>query len=272
MPELPEVEIICRQLATVLPGERITGVEVRLAKAWQDPERLTAVLSESPVREVRRRGKYLLLATARATLVVHLRMTGALLYYPTAEFPDSAHVRVVLTLAGGGRLVFRDVRTFGGITLLSPASAAVWETRANLGPEPFSAAWSGEYLYNATRGRKTKLKSFLLDQSKVAGIGNIYADEALFQAGLRPRRAAERLTRPQAARLAAAVREVMAASIARGGTSFRDYRDSAGKRGEYVAELQVYGRGGKPCRRCGQILRKIRLGGRATVYCPHCQK
>ena len=255
MPELPEVEVICRQLNEVLPGQEITGMKVHLAKAFADPQGLLPELIGTRFTEVQRRGKYLLLYTERLVLVGHLRMTGALLYRTHAA--SISHVRVEIRLAPPAVLYFKDVRTFGGLT--RRVDLAEYPPLLKLGPEPLSPQTSELALYTASRGRKVALKTLLLDQRVIAGVGNIYADEALFLAGLRPK-------------MLAALKTVFTQSIEDGGTSFRDYRDSAGKRGLHVQRLAVYGRKGLPCKRCQRPLQSIRLGGRTTVYCPHCQK
>lgn len=270
MPELPEVEVVCRQLNEVLAGQEITGVKVHLAKAFADPQGLLPELIGARFTEVQRRGKYLLLYTEHLVLVGHLRMTGALLY--RTHDASISHVRVEIQLAPPAVLYFKDVRTFGGLTLLRRADLAKYPPLLKLGPEPLSPQTSDLVLYTASRGRKVALKTFLLDQRVIAGVGNIYADEALFLAGLRPQMRADRLTRPKARRLLAALKEVLTQSIEDGGTTFRDYRDSSGKRGLHVKRLAVYGRKGLPCKRCQHPLQSIRLGGRTTVYCPHCQK
>ena len=271
MPELPEVEVIRRQLCEVLVGRRIVDCRVSLSKAFTNHTDEPAAPCGECVVDVRRRGKYLLLDTDRAhTLIVHLRMTGALFY--DAVPTERTHVRVRLALDNGAALVFRDIRTFGSMHLWPTAEAASLPSLASLGPEPAGAEWTEDYLYTATRRRTAAIKTILLNQQLVAGIGNIYADESLFAARIRPTRAAGRLSRAACARLCTAVREVLAAAVVHGGTSFRDYRDSNGARGDNVRYLQVYGRGGEDWRRCGNVLRKVRVGGRATVYCPQCQR
>lgn len=271
MPELPEVEVIRRQLAEVLPGRQVIGREIDLPKAFVNRTACSDAPCGARLTAVRRRGKYLLIDTDRGhTLVVHLRMTGAL-FYDAVSTPRT-HVRVRLALDDGAMLVFRDIRTFGSITVIEAAAEAAYRGLSVLGPEPLGMEWTAAYLYAASRRRAVPIKTLLLNQQIVAGIGNIYADESLFVAGVRPTRAAGRLSKASCEKICTAVRGVLAASIAHGGTSFRDYRDSHGARGEHVQYLQVYGRAGRPCLRCGRELVKVRLGGRATVYCPRCQR
>ncbi len=271
MPELPEVEVIRRQLADVLPGRQVACCTVTLAKAFRNLTEAVSAPCGEVFTDVRRRGKYLLLDTDKAhTLLVHLRMTGALLYDTTPV--ERSHVRVRFGLDNGAELAFRDVRTFGSVTVLTAAAAAAYPPLTKLGPEPLGPDWTPAYLYAATRRRTAAIKTVLLNQEIVAGIGNIYADESLFAAGIRPTRPARKLSKVACRRLCESVRHVLEASLAHGGTSFRDYRDSTGARGDNVRYLQVYGRGGAPCRHCGATLAKVRLGGRTTVYCPHCQR
>lgn len=270
MPELPEVEVICRQLNEQLRGKRVQGVEVYLPKSFHLAGAKEADLIGAAFTKVARRGKYIIIETdSNVALIVHLRMTGALIY--THDASPYTHVRTCLHLDDGD-LLYKDVRTFGGITVLPAQAVATYPALQKLGREPLSEAFNGDYLYRLSRGRTIPVKSFLLQQDKVAGIGNIYADEALFVAGIRPTKAAGKLTKKAANALAAAIQKVMRDSIAHGGTSFRDYRDGNGRRGEHVHYLQVYGRGGEPCRRCGKVLKKVKVGGRASVYCTHCQK
>lgn len=271
MPELPEVETICRQLQDCLVGKRIEDYNVYLDKSFRALTDRSPLLRGATVTGIRRRGKYILIETdADLVLLIHLRMTGSLIYASAPE--PRTHLRVRFYLADGGVLDFKDIRTFGQVLVLEEDECDGNSSLAKLGVEPLSEAWSGDYLYALTRKRTLAIKALLLDQRGVAGIGNIYADEALFRAGIRPQTHAGKLTKPKARRLAEAIRTVLQESIGRGGTSFRDYRDSAGKKGRNAAYLQVYGRGGEPCLQCGTILKKIQIGGRTSVYCPHCQK
>ncbi len=271
MPELPEVEVIRRQLIEVLLGRRIVRRDVFLAKSFVNRTNAADAPCGETFVNVRRRGKYLFLDTDHClTLCVHLRMTGALLY--DVEPTERTHVRVKFGLDNGAELVFRDVRTFGSVTVLPTIELNDEPSLYRLGPEPLGTEWTPEYLYAATRRRTAPIKIILLNQQVVAGIGNIYADEALFAAGIRPDRSARRMSKDACIRLCAAVQVVLEDALSHGGTSFRDYRDSNGARGEHVRYLQVYGRGGELCRCCGAVLRKMRLGGRGTVYCPRCQR
>lgn len=273
MPELPEVETIREYLDHVLVGQHIAETRVLLPRqiAYPAVEVFVERLQGAAIRRVLRRGKYLLLELpADLTLVVHLRMTGSLVY-EQGDFVPDAHTRVVFSLSSGHALVFRDTRTFGRLYALYPQERSKAKGLVTLGPEPLTPSFTADAL--AERARRTTLpvKSFLLDQKCVAGLGNIYADEALFVAGLYPLRRASSLTPAEWQRLKEAVEEVLRAGIADGGTTFRDYRNGAGGQGHHQEHLWVYDREGKPCRRCGTPLEKMVVGGRGTHFCPHCQ-
>ncbi len=271
MPELPEVEVICRQLRSTIIGKKIKNIDVFLAKSFIAQRHEKEALNGARIISVRRRGKYILLyADNKMVLVVHLRMTGVLIY--TKEEKQIDHLRVRISFTDGSNLFFKDVRTFGGINVLTEDGLNGYEPLLRLGKEPLGNDFDADYLYRISRKRKTPVKSLLLNQEIIAGIGNIYADEALFEAGIRPRKRASRITKKEAMRLTDAVKKVLIESISRGGTSFRDYRDSNGKRGRNVKYLNVYGRAGVPCFHCGAILKKIQVGGRTTVYCSNCQE
>ncbi|MBK5230194.1 MAG: bifunctional DNA-formamidopyrimidine glycosylase/DNA-(apurinic or apyrimidinic site) lyase, partial [Thermoleophilia bacterium] len=229
MPELPEVETIRRQLAPVVEGRAIESVDV-LDPRWiapATPREFTAALSGRAIQTVGRRGKYFAIELDdRAVLVMHLRMTGNLLYLSEAAAVPVAHLRGVLRLGGGAALAFVDPRRFGTAAVFATFEAAEQHFAARLGPEPFDPAFTGELLHRRTRKRKTSVKAVLLDQREVAGIGNIYADEALFRAGISPRRGAARLTRAQCDRLRDTVREALTAGIDAKGASIDDFRDA----------------------------------------------
>ena len=275
MPEMPEIETIRRSLEPHIVGRRIENVEILLPRQikWPEPMAFAARILQTDVVCLDRIGKYLILQLSNdVSLVFHLRMTGQLVYVAAGAEAAGQHKRLIIYLDDGARLVFSDTRTFG--TMYAMHQDELWRIRgiAEMGPEPLSDAFTEEYLLQAVSGRKTRIKSFLLDQSKVGGLGNIYVDEALFLAGVHPMRLAGTLTAGEVQRLHDAVNKVIADGIADGGTTFRDYRDGNGDRGSHQEHLFVYGRDGQPCRNCGTMLEKIKVGGRGTRFCPLCQK
>ena len=274
MPEMPEVEIIRRYLDKQLTGQRIMGVDLLLPRQikWPEPEGYRAMAIGRTIAGMNRRGKYLLMALDNGSeLVFHLRMTGRLVYEPDGVNHDS-YARLLFHLDGGGLLVYGDTRTLGTLYALGPDERWRIHGLAEMGPEPLTEAFSPAYLMTAAQGRRTAVKSFLLNQKYIGGIGNIYADEALFLAGIHPQRPANMLTETECRKLAAAVNEVIAAGIADGGTTFRDYQNGAGGKGGHQEHLYAYGRTGQPCRKCGTPMERITVGGRGTHFCPQCQE
>jgi formamidopyrimidine-DNA glycosylase len=278
VPELPEVESVRRQLVPVLTGRRIEHV-------WWDASphaRFHAVadLAGRRIERVDRRGKFLLCplegGPGPRELVLHLGMTGSLRWDPTAARPGDPdaglrHVRARLHLDDGSVLRFRDPRRFGRLSVVAPGDyAEVVPTLAVLGPEPLSPAFGVAAFATALRATRAPVKARLLDQRLVAGIGNIYADEALWRARIHP--ASRRVGPERAARLHAAIVEVLAAAVEREGTTFRDYEMVNGQSGRYATQLAVYGKQGLPCRRCGTILRRSVVAQRGTTSCPRCQR
>ena len=268
MPELPEVETVRRRLAPHLAGRTIAAAEItdpRLTRP-EPPSRVAARLRGDRVRELGRRGKYLLIGLGSgSTLVVHLRMTGNLLWQPApAELPFA---RASLLLDDGSTVAYTDVRRFGTWQLSDDPVALLQRT---LGPEPL-ADWSAADLRRALAGRSTAVKAALLDQRTVAGVGNIYADEALFRARIHPRTPAARIGPARAARLHAAIRSVLEEGISAQGASIRDFRTPDGGYGSAQERFLVYGRGGLPCERCGGTLSRTVVAQRGTVYCHSCQ-
>ncbi len=279
MPELPEVETIRRQLAPVLEGLRISGAEVFDAK-WAvgiAPDELEGRLSGRAITEFGRRGKYFVaMLDDTSALVMHLRMTGNLLYTPEGEVLPERHARARLWLEtpGGstrGALSFTDPRRFGTAELLGGEGAVERYFAQRLGPEPFDEAFDAAYLKAQLRTRRTPVKAVLLDQAVVAGVGNIYADEALFRAGVAPQKRAARATRAEAARLVDAVREALTAGIDAKGASIDDFRDAYGVQGSFQDQFLVHRREGLPCPSCGRAIEKIRCAGRGTYLCRSCQ-
>jgi len=281
LPELPEVETIARDLHQHLVGWAIVGVTVREPRVIDSltPQQFSERLTGQCIHGVGRRAKYIVVELESGDrLLVHLRMTGRLLLRSPDE-PLSKHTHVVLDLesgtmpgaAGTTQLRFVDTRKFGRLSLVAPQHLSALDGR--LGPEPLLDDFTPQVLSELLRGRRTKLKPFLLDQRRLAGLGNIYADESLFLAGLHPERAAGSLTPEEVERLHAAIRRVLAAAIGNRGTSLSDaeYRDAAGEKGRHLEHLAVFRRTGRPCPRCGQAIERIRLGGRSTHFCPRCQ-
>ena len=274
MPELPEVEIIRRGLSRHILSETIEDVDIRLPRQIHFPSapEFRAQIRGCTIKEVQRRGKYLLLALTRSmTLVIHLRMTGRIVYAPDGEVRDR-YARVVFLLASGAVLVFGDIRTFGALYLLPRHDLYRITGLASLGPEPLSDAFTAEGLRQKAQGRRTFVKAFLLQQENIAGIGNIYADEALFVAGIHPARRVDTLTVEEWSRLHQAVRQVLWEGIADGGTTFRDYQNADGGQGHHQEHLHVYEREGTACDVCGTEIENIKLSGRGTRFCPICQK
>lgn len=271
MPELPEVETTRRGVAPHVERQKVTAVRIydhRLR--WPVPRDLPRRLIGRRVERVDRRSKYLLFRVGNDTLLVHMGMTGSLRVFTEAP-PREAHDHIDLEFANGVVLRYRDPRRFGAM-LWSPAAAGEHRLLARLGVEPFAPEFDGEYLFRATRGRRAAIKLALMDSHIVVGVGNIYANESLFRAGIRPDRPAHRVARVRLARLAMAVRDTLAEAIAKGGSTLRDYVDSRGEPGYFQLEYYVYGRQGDPCRICGTPIRMRRLGGRATYYCVKCQR
>ncbi|PAU75924.1 bifunctional DNA-formamidopyrimidine glycosylase/DNA-(apurinic or apyrimidinic site) lyase [Halomonas salipaludis] len=276
MPELPEVETTRRGIAPHVEGREIREVIVRERRLRTPvPEGLENALVGARIGALGRRAKYLLIPlsgaepAAERTLLWHLGMSGSLRVARLGDLPRK-HDHVDLVLDGGAILRYHDPRRFGFVDWL--AGNVLSDPRlARLGPEPLSPDFDGERLYAMSRGRRIAVKPFLMDNAVVVGVGNIYASEALFLAGIDPRRAAGRISLERYQRLAAAVREVLAAAITQGGTTLRDFVSGTGEPGYFAQRLNVYGRDGQPCRRCGAELRLITLGQRASVFCASCQ-
>jgi formamidopyrimidine-DNA glycosylase len=271
VPELPEVETTRRGIRTALRGRRITAIVLREARLrWPVDPGLVTALPGQRVLDVHRRAKYLLIELEHGTLIVHLGMSGSLRVLP-AGTPLLAHDHYDVRLDSGRCLRFNDPRRFGCLLWVT-GDPEEHPLLATLGPEPLEAGFDVEYLAGRARGRKVAIKQFLMDQHVVVGVGNIYASEALFRAGIPPRRATGRVTRAQFAKLVAAVREVLGEAIRQGGTTLRDYVGADGTPGYFRQQLDVYERAGEPCRRCGTKVRHVVQGQRSTYFCPHCQK
>jgi len=271
MPKLPEVETIVQDLAPDLTGRQIIGVQVWDSLLVRHPggEDFNRRLTGRIIQSLGRRGKYIVAQLdGGLTWLVHLRMTGRLLLQlPPAE----RHQRACFTLDGGMKLWYCDLRRFGDMWAVWPGEEEHLGGFTHLGPEPLSPDFNAQWLGDVLTKRKAAIKALLLDQRIVAGLGNIYVDEALFRAGIYPGLAGGRLTQHQCSCLVAAVKEVIGQAITGRGTTFRDYRSGRGTAGEYQYQLKVYGRAGQACLACGADLVRERIGGRTTIYCPHCQ-
>ncbi len=271
MPELPEVETIRRFLEPRVVGAGVVEVVVRNGRLrFPVPRDLGHRLRRNRIRGLRRRAKYLLIDFNGGACIVHLGMSGHLLFC-SADEPAARHDHLDLILDNAHLLRFRDPRRFGCV-LWAPGDPLCHSLLAALGPEPFSSPFSGDHLYQRSRGRRTSVKAFIMDGRTVAGVGNIYANEALFAAGIDPRRAAGRISRQRYRHLAAAVRTILRRAIAAGGTTIRDYTDAAGDPGYFQRSLAVYGKAGQPCPRCGAIIASLRIAQRATYLCRTCQR
>jgi formamidopyrimidine-DNA glycosylase len=273
MPELPEVETIRARLEPLLTGRRVTRVGI-------DDERLTrplapgdvgARLEGEQVAAVERRGKYLVVRfESGRSLLIHLRMTGSLLHTPNGALPDDPYRRAVFSLDNEADVAYRDVRRFGTWLVLEPGELEPY-LGMRLGEEPLSSTFTARRLAERLSGRRAPIKAALLDQRTVAGMGNIYADEALWRARVHPLRPAGALTTDEVRSLHRAVRSALRAGIARQGATLRDYRTPSGEPGGMQREFNVYGREGEPCPRCGTPIERTRAGGRGTWFCPACQ-
>jgi formamidopyrimidine-DNA glycosylase len=271
MPELPEVETTCRGVAPWVEGQRVCTVLVRQpALRWPVPATLAEQIEGKTIHKVSRRGKYLLLSVGEGHVLVHLGMSGSLRMVETGT-PARTHDHVDFMLANGKVLRYHDPRRFGCILWVvgDPTSHALL---ADLGPEPLSDGFSAAYLFSRSRKRQVPIKQLIMDSQVVVGVGNIYANEALFLAGILPLRKAGSISMKRYAALVQAIRQVLADAIEAGGTTLRDFVGGDGKPGYFRQSLHVYGRGGEACGKCGRYLTEIRLGQRSTVYCPVCQR
>lgn len=271
MPELPEVETVRRGIEPHVTGRRVAAVRIREPRLrWPVSRRLSAQLPGQRVHGVARRAKYLLLALDHGHLLIHLGMSGSLRVLP-ASAPAQKHDHIDIELDDGACVRFRDPRRFGSV---------LWTTRPPerhrllraLGPEPLSDAFDGGHLYRRSRGRRAAVKAFLMDSRTVAGVGNIYANEALYRAGIHPGRPAGRVGASRYRALAAAVRETLNEAIERGGSTLRDFLNEDGDPGYFVPRLRVYARFGEPCAGCGGAIRRRVIGQRASYYCATCQR
>jgi len=274
LPELPEVETTRRGIAPFCEGQTITGIAVRDGRLrWPVPDNLPELLEGGIITEVDRRAKYLLIRVSgtavSGTLIVHLGMSGSLRVITDTSEP-LRHDHIELTLLSGVKLRFNDPRRFG--CWLWSETPDSHRLLASLGPEPLAPEFNGPLLYRQSRGKQTPVKSFIMDNHIVVGVGNIYANEALFKAGIHPKRAAGRISLSRYHRLATEIRETLSMAILMGGTTLRDFVNSDGKPGYFAQSLLVYGHGGEACQECGMTLKEIRMNQRTTVYCGQCQR
>jgi formamidopyrimidine-DNA glycosylase len=272
VPELPEVESVRARLEPVLTGRRFERVEINDTRLGRppDPAEVAAELEGERVEAVERRGKYLIVRfESGRVLLIHLRMTGSLLH-ATAGLRDDPHRRAVVRLDNGSDVAYRDVRRFGTWLLLEPGELEPYLT-AKLGDEPLDALFTAARLGELLEKRRAPIKAALLDQRTLAGMGNIYVDEALWRARIHPLRPAMSLDKPELRRLHRGIRDSLAVGIARQGSTLRDYALPDGTRGWMQTAFKVYGRDGEPCRRCASPIAKTRVGGRGTWYCSTCQ-
>ena len=270
MPELPEVETTRRGIAPYMLQQMVRAVVVRQPQLrWRVPRTLVRELPGHVIEAVDRRGKYLLLGTDIGHVILHLGMSGSLRIVPHTQAPEK-YDHVDLVLSSGDCLRLRDPRRFGAV-LWTRKDPTAHKLLANIGPEPLEPEFNADYLYQCSRGRRRAIRDLLLDGRLVAGIGNIYANEALFVAGIDPRRAAGRIGRERYRRLTQAVRTILSSAITAGGTTLRDFRGATGDPGYFQLTMKVYGREGEDCPHCHQSIRAQALGGRRVFFCVRCQ-
>ena len=269
MPELPEVETSRRGIAPYLVGERINDVVIRDRRLrWPVSDEVDEHLPGQTVQAINRRAKYLLVETTGGTAIIHLGMSGSVSIVES-NTPAAVHDHFDITLGSGKSLRYRDPRRFGSLHWSAEPSQH-WLLR-NLGPEPLGCEFSGKYLWQRSRRRRVNVKQFIMNSDVVVGVGNIYASEALYLAGIHPRRAAGRIARQRYDDLAASIKRVLEDAIAAGGTTLRDFYGGDGEPGYFRQDLSVYGRDDEPCRGCGRPVSVIVLGQRSTYYCKTCQ-
>ena len=270
MPELPEVETTRRGIAPHVEKQRVIALEVRQPRLrWPIPAQLSQWVEGDEIQRVERRAKYLLLRFSRGQMILHLGMSGSLRILPQGTMPEK-HDHVDLLLASGQLLRLTDPRRFGAV--LWQENGTEHELLAHLGPEPLDEAFNAEYLQQICQGRRTAIKPLIMNSRIVVGVGNIYANEALYRARIDPRRAAGRISAVRLKLLVGAIKAVLAEAIEQGGTTLRDFVGGDGRPGYFKQALDVYGRGGEPCHNCSRPLTEIRQGQRSTVFCRHCQR
>lgn len=269
MPELPEVETTRRGIEPHIKHKQITAVVIRQKKLrWPIPPDLVDNLPGLIISQVKRRAKYLLLETSQGTLIIHLGMSGSLRVL-AASIPAGAHDHFDLVM-GNQCLRLRDPRRFGAV-LWTQSNISQHKLIRSLGPEPLSENFNKTYLFDKSRNRSVAIKNLIMNSHIVVGVGNIYASESLFLAGIHPKRKAGKISAKRYAKLVQAIKSVLALAIEQGGTTLKDFSNEEGKPGYFAQKLQVYGRKGEACNRCDAPIQQITLGQRSTYYCPHCQ-
>lgn len=270
MPELPEVETCRRGIEPHICNQTISEVIIRQAKLrWPIPKTLNKIMQNQQVLQVTRRGKYLILRCSKGSLIIHLGMSGVIRILPKISAPTK-HDHVDIIFATQQCLRFNDPRRFGSL-LWTNQDPLTHPLLIDLGPEPLSTTFNADYLYQLSRKRKTTIKQFLMNSHNVAGIGNIYANEALFAAQIHPNSQVSRISLQRYQLLVTAIKSILKYAIKRGGTTIRDFMTHDGKPGYFKQELKVYGRKGEPCLLCNSILKELIMNQRSTVYCPSCQ-
>lgn len=270
MPELPEVETSRRGIDPYLCGNTVTETRIRQPMLrWPVSEQIISGLAGQTITHTGRRGKYLLLFTGRGCVIIHLGMSGSVRIVDSSQ-PVGKHDHADFVMSDGVILRYHDPRRFGCL-LWSDLPVEQHSLLRSLGPEPLTDDFNGPYLFERSRGRKVPVKSFVMDSHVVVGVGNIYANEALFMAGIRPQTLAGKLSAQRYARLVQCIQQVISHAITVGGTTLRDFVGGDGKPGYFQQSLLVYGRAGKPCKTCASTLIEIRQNQRSSVYCPQCQ-
>ena len=271
MPELPEVETTRRGIEPHIIKTKVKDVQIRHHQLrWPVPNELPSLLKGHSIQNIARRGKYLLLEFQHGTLIWHLGMSGNLRILETQTLPEK-HDHIDLVFSNKKILRYNDTRRFGSV-LWTDEPSELHSLIAHLGPEPLTEAFDGDYLFEQSRGRKQAIKTWIMDSTVVVGVGNIYANESLFKAGIHPLKAAQKVSRNKYHILANEIKQVLSKAIEQGGTTLKDFVGGDGKPGYFAQQLNVYGRGGEACVNCGKALLEKRLGQRTTVYCTQCQK
>ena len=272
MPELPEVETVRRGLEKLILGKKITSIDIRYPKMIKtDLDQFQKELPGQVVKSMGRRGKYLLFYLTDKVLISHLRMEGKYFYYPD-QVPERKHAHVLIHFEDGGTLVYEDVRKFGTMELLAPELLDAYFVSKKLGPEPTEQDFDLEIFRGALKKSKKPIKSHLLDQTLVAGLGNIYVDEVLWRAKVHPSRTSNSLSTQEARKVHDEIIKVLGEAVEKGGSTIRTYTNAFGEDGTMQEFHQVYDKTGQACSRCGAIIEKIQLGGRGTHFCPKCQR
>lgn len=272
MPELPEVETIRRGLLRPAVGQRIVATVIREPRLrWPVPADLPNLIQGQHIKSIERRGKYLLFVLENGALLIHLGMSGTLRVLDV-ETPLAKHDHLDIVLQSGALLRFNDPRRFGSVLWTNNTPISTHPLLVNLGPEPLSDDFNPDYLAKKAHAKKTAIKQLIMNSAVVVGVGNIYANEALYQAGIRPQRAASSLSVIEIQTLTKIIKNVLEAAIKQGGTTLKDFRMADGKPGYFKQSLRVYGRADQPCLHCGHVLLSVRMAQRATVYCGQCQQ